>query len=142
MSQFSALDVLGVVAPTAAMIARPQVAAPPLAYTLVPGVAGAIAGYKLGDSMGHPVLGFLVGEAIGNNAYRLYRREGEDFIKALTNLGMTGGLAIGSLMWKKHPFFGALAGMAVAGVVTSFFKGSNAYEMRMKLNAPSSGTNG
>lgn len=121
------LDLLGVVSPGMHSLAEPGQADLPYTKTLLPGgvigVAGAM-GWKK-----HRVLGFLAGESLGQNTYRLYRGQGGDRVRALTNMGMTGAAVAGSLLWKKHPFWGFVAGLAAGTVATSFVPGSNAHRV-------------
>lgn len=127
MSRVSSL-IIGVVSPAAQSLAEPTHQDPPLAYTILPGAAVGIAGVALWKN--HRVLGFLAGDALGVNAYRLYRGQGDDRARALSNLGVAATSISGSLMWKKHPFWGWVLGFVAGSVVTSFVPGSNAYKLK------------
>lgn len=124
------MDVLGAVSPGAAAIAEPNPANPHIGVSLIPGVALGVGGFMFGKKHGHPVLGFLGFEAVGLNAYRAYRNHPGDRIVAATNLATSAAAIIGSLAWKKHPFFGWCVGLAAGIVATSFVAGSNASKLR------------
>jgi hypothetical protein len=128
MAHNKALEILGVISPSMASLAKPEVDQPSLVKTIIPGAAVGVAGYMLWKK--HPVLGFFAGESLGLNAVRFVRNEGEDRTRALCNMGMTAAAVAGSLMWKKHPFWGFVVGLVVGGVATSFVPGSNAYKLR------------
>ena len=123
-----ALQILGVVSPSAASIAQPAPSDPSLMKTIVPGAVGGVVGFMAWKS--HPVLGFFAGESIGLNAMRIIRNQGDDRTRAVCNLGMTATAVAGSLMWKKHPFWGYVGGLILGGFATSFVPGSNAYRLR------------
>jgi hypothetical protein len=125
-----ALDLLGVLSPGMSSVAEPKASDPPLYKTLVPGVATGIVGYNVINK--HPVLGFFGGETLGQNAYRMYRGEGDDRTRAACNMGSMAAGITGSLLFKKHPFYGFCLGLAAGLVATSFVPGSNAYNYRHK----------
>lgn len=124
------LDLLGVLSPGMLSVANPAKNDPPLYKTLVPGIASGVVGYTVWKK--HPVLGFFSGESLGQNAYRVYRGQGDDRTRAICNMGTMGAGIVGSLMWKKHPFYGFCAGFALASVAASYVPGSNAYRFRHK----------
>lgn len=134
-------DLLSVVSPSAAALARPDPNGPDIAHILIPGVVSGVVGYSVGRKHGHPVLGFLGAEAIGLNAARLLRGVGssavvgadQDVVMALTNLTVSASAIAGSLLMPKHPFWGFWAGLAAGAVATSFVEGSNAYRFRSGL---------
>jgi hypothetical protein len=118
------MDLLGVISPGMSQVAAGKNADLPLTKTLVPGLAAGIAGFAIVPA--HPVLGFLGGETLGQNAYRLYRGQGTDRARALSNVGVIGATIGGSLMMKRHPFWGGVIGFVVGLAVTSLVPGSNA----------------
>jgi hypothetical protein len=123
-----ALDILGVVSPSALSIAKPEPGQPSLMKTIVPGAAAGVLGFAMWKK--HPVLGFFLGESLGLNAMRALRNEGDDRTRASCNVGMTVAAVAGSLMWPRHPFYGYVLGLAAGAVATSYVKGSNAYRLR------------
>ncbi|KKW46504.1 MAG: hypothetical protein UY96_C0003G0007 [Parcubacteria group bacterium GW2011_GWB1_56_8] len=126
-----ALSFLGVVSPGAASIAQPISGDPPLTRTLVPGVAAGIVGFKLFPK--HPLLGFLGAESIGQNAYRLWRGQGDDRLRAFTNMAGAASAITGSLLYKKHPFIGFTLGLVAGAFMTSFVRGSNSQKFKQEL---------
>lgn len=126
-----ALDLLGVVSPSAATVAAGAAADVPLTKTLIPGVAAGIAGVALCPR--HPLLGFLGGDAIGLNAYRLYRGQGDDRVMAACNIAIVAAGIAGSLLWKKHPGVGFALGFAAGVVATAAVPGSNAHRFAQKV---------
>lgn len=123
------MDVLGVASPGLASVANPSPHNPHIGASLIPGVALGVGGYVLGGRVKHPVLGFFLAESVGMNAYRFYRNSPGDRTVAFTNLGVTLAAVTTSLAWKKHPFYGYLAGMALGIAATSFVPGSNAAKL-------------
>lgn len=124
-----AFDFLGILSPGALSVARPTSNDPPLYKTLVPGVASGVVGYKVFEKT-HPVLGFFGSESLGQNAYRLYRGEGDDRTRALCNMSTMAAGILGSLGYKAHPFYGFVLAWAAATIATSYVPGSNAYRLR------------
>lgn len=122
-----ALDLLGVVSPSSSMVARAGLGDVPVAYVVAPAMATGLAGYALCKS--HPVLGFFAGEAVGANAYRLYRRQGNDVRIAGCGLATQAVAVTGSLLWKKHSFYGYLLGFAVGSAASALVPGSNANKL-------------
>lgn len=126
-----AMDILGVLSPGAVTLAEPKKGDPTLVQSLLPGGVGGVVGALATPS--HRVLGFLGGEALTQNAYRLWRNQGSDRPKALSNIGMAGAGIVGSLMSPNHPFWGWVGGMTAGIVATSFVPGSNAHSLKAKL---------
>ena len=122
-----ALQILGVVSPSAATVAQPD-SKMALVKTIVPAAVGGVAGFMVWKQ--HPVLGFLAGESLGVNALRFVRNQGDDRTRAACNFGVTAAGVAGSLMWKKHQVLGFVLGLAAGVVATSFVPGSNAYKLR------------
>lgn len=122
-----AYDILGVVSPSMLAVAKSDNPDVPLPKMLLPGLALGLAGLTIWEQ--HRVLGFFLGDSIGNNAYRIYRGEGNDHTIAACNIGATSLGVATSLYWKKHPFWGFLLGFAVANTITAFVPGSNASKL-------------
>jgi hypothetical protein len=120
-----ALDFLGVISPSSAIVGRAGSADAPMAYIVGPAVVGGISGFALWKK--HPVLGFFSGEAIGANAYRVYRGQGDDRTIAACGLGTQACAVTGSLMNPKHPFYGYVGGFILGSVVSAFIPGSNVH---------------
>lgn len=120
-------DLLGVISPSSATVARAGEGASdiPLTHVVVPAVAVGIAGFMKWKA--HPVLGFFAGESVGANAYRLYRGEGNDRTLAACGLGTQAAAVTASLLCPKHPFLGYLGGFALGSAVTAFVPGSNLF---------------
>lgn len=124
-------DLLGAISPSMAQVAAGKRADLPLTKTLIPGVAAGIAGVAL--SPAHPVLGFLGGEALGLNGFRLYRGQGADRARALSNLAVVACAIGGSLLWRRrHPFWGGVLGFAAGLAATALVPGSNASDFVRK----------
>ena len=123
-------DLLGVVSPSALMVAKSEESDIAPVSVLGPGVVGGVAGLTLWKE--HRVLGFLLGESVGMNAYRLYRGQGTDRTLAMCNLGSAVAGVAGSLMWKKHPFYGWVVGFVLGSTATAFVPGSNASKLLKK----------
>jgi len=123
------LALLGAVSPGMASLADPSGSDLPYTKTLLPGGIAGAAGALYGLKRGHPFLGFIAAETVGQNAYRLYRGQGNDRTIGLCNVAQSAAIVTGALLWKKHPFYGGLVGLAVGLVATSFVKGSNANRM-------------
>ena len=121
-----AIDLLGVVSPTSATVAKVDAADLPVGYVAAPAVALGLTGFALWKQ--HPVLGFFAGECVGANAYRLYRGEGDDRVLAYCGLGQQAAAVVGSLAWKQHPFYGYLLGFVIGSAVTALVPGSNAHK--------------
>lgn len=120
-------DILGVVSPAAASIAKPSSGDPSLFKSIIPGAALGVTGYVVWDK--HPVLGFLAGDAVGLNAYRTYRGMPGDRVRAATNVATSASAITGSLLWQRHPFWGWVAGLVAGSAVMSFVKGSAAHRL-------------
>jgi peptidoglycan/LPS O-acetylase OafA/YrhL len=118
------MDLLGVVSPGMSQVADGARADLPLTKTLVPGLSAGIAGFAFFPK--HPVLGFLGGEVLGQNAYRLYRGRGADRARSLSNVGAMGCAVGGALLWKRHPFWGGVAGFLAGLAASALIPGSNA----------------
>jgi hypothetical protein len=122
-------ELLGVLSQSMSIVAQPEKTNVPTAVILG-GAAAGIAGYSLVKE--HRVLGFLAGDSIGMNAFRIYRGAGDDRKLAACNLATMGCLVVGSLAYKKHPFWGGLAGFLTGVVATSFVEGSNSHNLLRK----------
>lgn len=127
------LAFLGVVSPGMKSLADPKSADLPYTKTLLPGGIAGVAGALYGLKIGHPFLGFLAAESVGQNAYRMYRGQGEDRKIGLCNMGQAASVVAGSLLWKKHPFYGGLLGLLAGVTATALVKGSNANVFVMGL---------
>ncbi|MES2179845.1 MAG: hypothetical protein V4550_18435 [Gemmatimonadota bacterium] len=121
-----ALSFLGAISPGMASLADPAMGNLPYTKTLLPGGIAGVAGALYGLKIGHPFLGFVMAESLGQNAFRTWRGQGNDRTIAACNVGQALAIVAGSLLWKQHPFWGGLAGLAVGLVATSLVKGSNA----------------
>lgn len=124
------MNILGVVSPGMLQVAMGQKADLPLTKTLAPGLAAGILGFALVPA--HPVLAFFGGEVLGQNAYRLYRGQGTDRTRALSNIGVIGAMIGGSLVSKQHPFWGGAVGFVVGLLATSLVPGSNANTLLLR----------
>ncbi len=126
----SALKLLGVLSPSSAAVANPAGGDPPLVLSVAPAAAVGLAGVALWPE--HRLLGLIAGEAVGGNAYRLWRGQGDDRVRAVGNLFAAGTGVAGSLMWQKHPFLGWFIGFAVGSAATALVKGTNAHRLISK----------
>jgi hypothetical protein len=91
-------------------------------HSVVPGLATGVLGAVFWKK--HRVLGFLGGSAVGTSAYTLATGNkilGYGRARAVANLGMVGASVGGSLIWKKHPILGYIAGGFVGSIATSPF---------------------
>jgi hypothetical protein len=121
----SIIDFLGVVSPAAVAVAQPAHTDPSLGHSLLPGVAAGVVGATAWKD--HRVLGFLAGDTLGLNAYRFYRGQKDDRVRAACNVASSATAIAGSLYWKKHPFYGWVIGFVVGSVATAFVPGSNTH---------------
>lgn len=123
----TAFDILGVISPSMAAVAKPTEADVSVPRMLAPGLACGLAGFALWEK--HPMLGFLSGEVVGTNLYRFYRGEGTDRNRTITNLAVVATATASSLMMPRHPFWGYVAGFVAGAAVTAFVPGSNASKL-------------
>jgi len=122
-----ALSFLGAISPGMASLADPTMANLPYTKTLLPGGIAGVGGALYGLKIGHPFLGFIAAESIGQNAFRLYRGQGNDRTIAFCNMGQAAAIVAGALFaGRANAFWGGLAGLAAGLIATSMVKGSNA----------------
>lgn len=118
----SARDLLGVISPSTLAVAYPQKGDPPPYSSVFPGAVLGLATLTL--SKKHPFLAFLAGDAVGGNAYRLWRGQGDDHRRVFGNLTVAASIIGGSLWWKRHPFFGGIAGFGAGVLMMSLVRGT------------------
>lgn len=107
---------------------KPALARRVLTHRLLPGVAGAGAGAFFWKK--HRWLGALAGLSVGDNAYRLWKGDGDDRKGAVADMGVTAAGIAASLYFKKHPVLGFLGGALVGSGIASFVPGSTAHQIR------------